>query len=191
MGSYIPVVIMVAMGAIIASVMVFGSALLGPKKPGAVKSSPYECGMTPVGNARERFPIKFYLVAMIFIIFDVETIFLYPWAVTFHSLPFSFKTFTYIEMLLFIAILLVGYFYILGKGALDWGEEEAIAEALKRDPAVLAPRPAIRFGNESSGPVDLSKTPLGPRVPVYGATSQELCQPLAQSSVRIKTPEEN
>lgn len=185
MDSYIPVFVMIVIGALIAFVMVFGSALLGPKKPGAVKASPYECGMTPVGSARERFPIKFYLVAMIFIVFDVETIFLYPWAVNYRHLPYALKAFNYIEMVIFVAIIFAGYLYILGKGALDWGEEEAVAEALKRDPIVLAPRPAIRFGNENSGPVDLEKIPVGPRVPVYGASAQELCQPLEQTTVRL------
>src|SRR5881398_2698265 len=85
LGSYIPVAVMMAVAAVLAVGMVVGSAVLGPKHPTKYKQSPYECGMTPVGSARERFPIKFYLIAMLFIIFDIETIFLYPWVVTFRS----------------------------------------------------------------------------------------------------------
>ena len=82
-----------------------------------VKDSAYECGMVPVGNARERFSVKFYLVAMLFIIFDVEAVFLYPWAVILKDL----KMFGFWEMLVYIGIVLVGFFYVWKKGVLDWG----------------------------------------------------------------------
>jgi NADH-quinone oxidoreductase subunit A len=81
---------------------------------------PYECGVTGQGSARERFSVKFYLVAMIFILFDIETVFLYPWAVVYREL----KLFAFVEMLLFIALILSGFFYIWKKGALDWSVEE-------------------------------------------------------------------
>src|SRR5713226_8023200 len=83
--SYIPILAMLIAAGALAAVMVIGSFVLGPKKPTIYKSTPYECGMTPVGTARERFPIKFYLIAMLFIVFDIETIFLYPWAVIFKN----------------------------------------------------------------------------------------------------------
>jgi len=104
--------------------MVVLSFLLGPKRPDARKVSAYECGVTPVGSARERFPVKFFLVAMLFIIFDVETIFLYPWAVTFKDAPKAVQLFNLVEMGVFIAILFVGYFYMLGTRALEWEESE-------------------------------------------------------------------
>jgi NADH-quinone oxidoreductase subunit A len=77
---------------------------------------PYECGIVPVGNARERFSVKFYLVGMLFILFDIEAIFLYPWAVVFREL----KMFAFVEMLIFIFLILSGFYYIWKKGALDW-----------------------------------------------------------------------
>src|SRR5579871_818471 len=181
LSGYIPILVMLIVSAVIACVMVVGSAVLGPKKPSPYKATSYECGMTPVGNARERFPIKFYLIAMLFIVFDIETIFLYPWAVAYHGLNHDLKVFNLIEMAVFVAILFAGYFYILGKGALDWDESDQARSVDVLSPAVLAPRPAIRFGNEKSGPVDTGKTPVGPRFPVYGASSQEEYQRLPQS----------
>lgn len=170
---YVPLLVMIIAAAVVAGGMVTASAFLGPKKPSSYKSSSYECGMTPVGTARERFPIKFYLIAMLFIVFDIETIFLYPWAVTYRALPYATKLYEFGEMAIFVAILFVGYFYILGKGALDWDESETARSADKLSPEVLAPRPALRYGNENSGPVDLSRVPAGVRTPSYGASSQE------------------
>jgi NADH:ubiquinone oxidoreductase subunit 3 (chain A) len=90
--------------------------LFGPRRPTDEKTSTYESGMEPVRTARERFSVKFYLVAMLFIVFDIEIVFMYPWAVLFRQLGM----FGFIEMVVFIAILLVGYIYILKKGALQW-----------------------------------------------------------------------
>src|SRR2546428_12549505 len=104
---------MMILAALIAAGMVAASYLLRPKKPTRYKESPYECGITPVGSARERFPIKFYLIAMLFIIFDIETIFLYPWAVIFRGGTHPSKVFLLGEMALFIPILFGGYLYIL------------------------------------------------------------------------------
>ena len=94
----------------------FISRIMRLDKPTPEKLEPYECGMVPVGGARVRFSIKFYLVAMLFILFDIEAIFFYPWAVIFQRL----KVFGLIEMFIFIAILLVGYIYIWKKGAFEW-----------------------------------------------------------------------
>ena len=91
MGGYIPLLVMIIVSGVIAGGMVIGSSFLGPKKPSGYKSSSYECGMSPVGTARERFPIKFYLIAMLFIVFDIETIFLYPWAATYSALPYTLE----------------------------------------------------------------------------------------------------
>lgn len=171
--SYIPLLVMIIASSLLAGGMVIGSFFLGPKKPTSYKEISYECGMTPVGSARERFPIKFYLVAMLFIVFDIETIFLYPWAVTFRGLPHADKVFSFVEMGVFVAVLFVGYFYILGKGALDWDDSEQARSTDVFDPRVLAERKPLRYGNEGSGSVELARMPTGPRAPAYGASSQE------------------
>ena len=118
---YIPLLVLLIVAVGLASVLVGLSWILGPKKPSAAKLAPYECGVTPVGSARERFPVKFYLIAMLFIVFDIETVFLYPWAVTFtrwntHAL----QIFSLFEMIVFIIILFVGYIYVWQKGAFEW-----------------------------------------------------------------------
>jgi NADH-quinone oxidoreductase subunit A len=116
LGHYVPVLIhFVAVVAIAAAIMGL-SAWVGVKRPSRQKLSPYECGIPPVGDARERFSISFYLVGMLFILFDVEVAFLFPWAVVYKSLKWS----GFIEMFVFIAVLLAGYVYVWKKGALDW-----------------------------------------------------------------------
>ncbi len=114
--SYLPILalILIAVGFAVASVLFSG--LIGEKKPSVVKLAPYECGMPPVGSARERFSVKFYIIAMLFIVFDIEVVFMYPWAVMFKQLGM----FGFIEMGVFILILLVGYVYVWKKGALEW-----------------------------------------------------------------------
>jgi NADH-quinone oxidoreductase subunit A len=106
--------VVVATGFAVGSII--ASYYLGRRINDPAKAMPYECGITPVGNARERFHTRFYLVAMLFIVFDIETVFLYPWAVVYKSLAM----FGLIEMLVFIAILLAGLVYVWGKGALEW-----------------------------------------------------------------------
>jgi len=93
-----------------------GSYFLGVKKPDPRKLAPYECGVNPIGTARERFSVKFYLVAMLFLLFDIEAVFLFPWAVVYRDL----KLFGFFEMLLFIVAILAGYIYAWKKGALEW-----------------------------------------------------------------------
>ncbi len=173
MSGYIPLLVMIIVSGLVAGVMVIGSSFLGPKKPSGYKSSSYECGMSPVGTARERFPIKFYLIAMLFIVFDIETIFLYPWAATYSGLPYALKVFEFVEMVIFVAILFVGYFYILGKGALDWDESEAAVSNDRHDSQIIAPRPPLRCGNEDSGPVNIEHIHSLKTLPAYGASSQE------------------
>jgi NADH-quinone oxidoreductase subunit A len=114
---YLPLLLHLLAAAVVASAIVILSWLLGKRRPTPAKMSPYECGMVPVGDARERFSVKFYLVAMLFILFDVEAVFLYPWAVVLRDL----KMFGFWEMLVYIAIILVGFFYVWKKGVLDWG----------------------------------------------------------------------
>lgn len=110
--------LLIYMGAVVllAATILGASAWVGVKRSSREKLSPYECGIQPVGDARERFSISFYLVGMLFILFDVEAVFLYPWAVVYKDL----KWFGFLEMFLYIVILLAGYFYIWKKGALDW-----------------------------------------------------------------------
>ena|ERR1700733_5443167 len=92
------------------------SHVFGVKKPNLLKLAPYECGMNPIGTARDRFSVKFYLVAMLFLLFDIDAVFLFPWAVVYRDL----KLFGFFEMLMFIAALLAGYIYVWKKGALEW-----------------------------------------------------------------------
>ncbi len=116
---YFPVLVQVVIAVAVAGGMIGFSALLGRRLKSRLKDTPYECGIEPTGSARERFSVKFYLVAMIFILFDIEAVFLYPWAVVYREL----KMFAFVEMLLFVALILVGYVYVLKKGALDWSKE--------------------------------------------------------------------
>jgi len=114
--SYLPILVLIAIALMFALGSVTFSFLFGPKKPSAVKLAPYECGMPLIGTARERFSVKFYIVAMLFSLFVIETVFLYPWAVVVKKLGM----FGFVEMGVFIVILLVGYVYVWKKGALEW-----------------------------------------------------------------------
>ena len=117
---YFPVLVQVIIALAVAAGLVGGSFLLGKKIRGRVKDMPYECGIVPTGSARERFSVKFYLVAMVFILFDIEAIFLYPWVVVYREL----KIFGFFEMLIFIVLVLAGFFYIWKKGVIDWSADE-------------------------------------------------------------------
>lgn len=114
---YLPLLMHFGIAIGLASVIVTLSQLVGQHKSNPAKMSPYECGVLPIGDARGRFSVKFYLVAMLFILFDIEAVFLYPWAVILREL----KMFGFWEMMVYIAIVLVGLFYVWKKGVLDWG----------------------------------------------------------------------
>jgi NADH-quinone oxidoreductase subunit A len=118
---YFPVLVQVAIAVLLAAGLVVTSSFLGKRVKSPLKDTPYESGMAPVGSARERFSVKFYLVGMIFILFDIEAVFLYPWAVVYRQL----KMFAFAEMFVFVALILVGFFYVWKKGALDWSSEGA------------------------------------------------------------------
>ena len=122
--TWFPVLIQILIAVGVATAMIGLSAVIGRHVRDSVKSSPYESGMKPVGNARGRFSVKFYLVGMVFILFDIEAIFLYPWAVVFRQL----KLFGFFEMLLFIVLVLCGFYYIWKKGVLDWSVDEQRTE---------------------------------------------------------------
>jgi NADH-quinone oxidoreductase subunit A len=131
---YLPILLMFVVAAGFAAVNIFISQFIGQRKRTRTKSMPYECGKDPVGTARERFSVKFYMIAMIFILFDIEVIFLVPWAVVFRTLAKSYdlKNLVFFEMILFILLLLAGYVYVIKKGAFDWSDRarrDAEAEA--------------------------------------------------------------
>jgi len=113
---YFPVLLQALVAMLLAAGLITVSYLLGKRVKNRVKDMPYESGMVPTGDARQRFSVKFYLVAMLFIVFDIEAIFLYPWAVVYRELLMP----GFIEMLIFVILILSGFFYIWKKGALDW-----------------------------------------------------------------------
>ena len=114
--AYVPILIFVVVAITLPVVGLAVGRLLRPFKPSASKLSPYECGVEPATDARERVSVRFYIIAILFVIFDVETIFLFPWAIIYGDLAL----FGLIEMFIFLGILIVGYFYVWKKGALEW-----------------------------------------------------------------------
>ena len=116
---YFPVLLQALIAMALAAGLLTVSYLLGKKVRNRVKDMPYESGITPTGDARQRFSVKFYLVGMLFILFDIEAIFLYPWVVVYREL----KMFGFLEMAVFVILILSGFFYIWKKGALDWAEK--------------------------------------------------------------------
>jgi NADH-quinone oxidoreductase subunit A len=120
--TYFPVLLqaIIAMG--LAAGLLTVSFLLGKHVRNRIKDTPYESGMIPTGDARQRFSVKFYLVGMLFILFDIEAIFLYPWVVVYRDLNHGHRMFGFVEMLIFVVLILSGFFYIWKKGALDWAE---------------------------------------------------------------------
>ena len=119
LGQYLPVVILAGIGALFAVASVGVSRAFQPKRPTPAKLQPYECGIVPEQAPRERFPVKFYVIAMLFIVFDIEVIFLFPWAVTFRQLGL----FGLVEMVIFIGLVFVAYVYVWQRGGLEWNEE--------------------------------------------------------------------
>jgi NADH-quinone oxidoreductase subunit A len=121
--AYAPLLIHLLLAIALAGALTSVSVLIGWRRPNRAKLQAYECGMEPTGDARSPFSVKFYLVAMVFILFDVEAIFLYPWAYIYRDMfkiSHSFGVYGFVEMLVYIAILLVGYIYLWKKGAFDW-----------------------------------------------------------------------
>ncbi len=118
MAQYLPILLLLVLGALVAGLSFLASSLLAPRKrPTAQKVAPYECGIVPSRETPSRFPVRFYLVAMIFIIFDIEVVFLYPWAVVFRQL----RVFGLVEVLVFAAVVVVAFLYLVSNGALQWG----------------------------------------------------------------------
>ena len=113
---YVAIAVLFVLSTLVALIAIGLGNLFGPKKKSAAKSMPYESGMNPYGEGTRRMPVRFYLVAVLFILFDIEVVFFLPWAIVFREL----SVFGLVEMAVFIAILLVGYFYAWKKGALEW-----------------------------------------------------------------------
>src|SRR5271168_2678874 len=118
--TWFPVLLQAILAMVIAAALVTLSFVVGKRLKNKVKDMPYECGILPTGDAQHRFSVRFYLVAMMFILFDIEAIFLYPWAVVFKQL----KMFGFFEMLTFVILILAGFFFIWKKGVLDWAQME-------------------------------------------------------------------
>ncbi|MEE9555325.1 MAG: NADH-quinone oxidoreductase subunit A [candidate division Zixibacteria bacterium] len=114
--TFFPILVLFLIASVIVLVMMFLPEFLAKKTENRRKVTPYECGIVPDTDARERFPVKFYMIALLFIVFDLEMVFLYPWAIVLKKL----KMFAFYEMLVFIGVLLLGYLYIVKKGALKW-----------------------------------------------------------------------
>jgi NADH-quinone oxidoreductase subunit A len=113
---YLPILIYMVIAVGLVALIVLMSEFLGTKRHTPLKDLPYECGMEPIGDARHRYAVRFYVIAMFFIVFDIEAIFFYPWGVVFKPLGW----FGFVEMFVFVAILVVGLIYVWGKGALEW-----------------------------------------------------------------------
>jgi NADH-quinone oxidoreductase subunit A len=117
---YLPILIFVGIAIAFGAFVVIASYLVGQHKPTPAKMAPYECGVTTVGSSRRRIPIRYYVVAMLFLLFDIEIVFLYPWAVVFRDFKAVFGIFIFLEMLVFVGVLIAAYIYIWKKGALEW-----------------------------------------------------------------------
>lgn len=116
--AYLPIVVLLVLSTAFAALSFLASGLLGPSRPTLAKEAPYECGIVPTRETAQRFPVRFYLVAMIFIVFDIEIIFIYPWAVIYER---QLKAFGLVEMVVFAAAVFVSFLYLISNGALDWG----------------------------------------------------------------------
>jgi NADH-quinone oxidoreductase subunit A len=122
MEGWLPIVLMIAVGAGIGAAGTVLSRFTGPRRPTPEKMAPYECGVPPVGDARERQSVKFYLVAMIFLLFDIEVAFVYPWAMALRDLQWT----GFLQIVVFFALLLTGFIYVWRKGVLDWGSQDGL-----------------------------------------------------------------
>jgi NADH-quinone oxidoreductase subunit A len=124
---YLPILILALLALLFTVFSLVSSSLLAPrKKPSLAKLAPYECGIVPTREPPQRFPVRFYLVSMIFIIFDIEIVFLYPWAVVFHQIA----TFGLIEVVVFAAVVFVSFLYLVSNGALTWGPPKQLQSGL-------------------------------------------------------------
>lgn len=128
LADYLPILLLFGLATIFAVASIYIASKMGPSNPTPAKNAPYECGITPERMPNERFPVKFYLIAMLFIIFDVEIVFFYPWAVVAREL----RIFGLVEMLVFVGLLFVAYVYIWKRGGLDWEEDSRAISRMVR-----------------------------------------------------------
>jgi len=146
-GEFVPILILMGVAAIICAAMVTLSWVRGQKKVTPYKASPYECGVAPLGSANERFPIKFYLVAILFVLFDIEVVFLWSWLTVFKDGSLEFQIFSGIAVAIYMALWILGDAYVLKVGAIDWDESTSLApEKLESTPAVpvtATPEPIV------------------------------------------------
>ena len=127
MDDYLPILVLLILGFLFAALSFVGSGLLAPKKrPTAAKTAPYECGIVPGVEPPTRFPVRFYLIAMIFIIFDIEIVFLYPWAVIFRQL----RSFGLVEVVVFAVVVFISFLFLISNGALSWGPAKRLVGAM-------------------------------------------------------------
>jgi NADH-quinone oxidoreductase subunit A len=140
MDQYLGIIVLMGLAVVICGALVTLSWVFGPKKSTPYKSAPYECGVTPVGDAKERFPVKFYLIAIMFILFDIEVVFLWSWMTVYKTSDTAFMTFTFVEFLLYMSTWVLGYVYAIRVKAVDWDETTSIApEKLETSTAVVTP----------------------------------------------------
>lgn len=136
-GDFTPILILIGLAALISGAMVTLSWVLGPKKVTPYKQSPYECGVAPLGDARERFPIKFYLVAMLFILFDIEVVFLWSWLTVFKNAPLDYQIFSFWAVMIYMLLWIIGDAYVLRVNAIDWDESVVLDEAKLGKPVAV------------------------------------------------------
>jgi len=118
--AYFAVIALFVLAVLVAGGFVAASHLFGPKRPGKIKLAPYECGVDPVSSPRQRFGVKYYVIALLFLLFDLETVFIVPWAVIYRGALAEWGAFIFFEMLVFIGVLALGLIYVWKKGALEW-----------------------------------------------------------------------
>jgi NADH-quinone oxidoreductase subunit A len=149
MDQYLPIVVLLVLGFLFAALSFVGSSMLAPRKrPTTAKRAPYECGIVPDREPPQRFPVRFYLVAMIFIIFDIEIVFLYPWAVIFRQL----RTFGLIEVIIFAVVVFASFLYLVSNGALDWGPAKTLRPALSDERRRTTSSTIARVGPDAGPP---------------------------------------
>jgi len=149
MAQYLPIFVMLVLAVVFGALSRVASKLLGPRNPTVAKYEPYECGIVPDREPPQRFPVKFFLVAMIFIVFDIEIIFLFPWAIVYRSLgPFGI-----FAVLIFAAAVFESFVYLIGNGALDWGPIKQVRRNAVVSPARTSTSTVRRVGLEGRSPV--------------------------------------
>ncbi len=157
MDDYLPILILLILGFLFAALSFVASALLAPtKRPTAAKIAPYECGIVPGIDPPTRFPVRFYLIAMIFIIFDIEIVFLYPWAVIFRQL----RSFGLVEVVVFAAVVFISFLFLVSNGALSWGPAKRLVGAM---PSRTSESTIARISAGSGGPGRSTRTVGAPQ----------------------------